>query len=549
MTLTTPAQRSLPTASTAPRLTGTGTLLRLYLHVSRRRLVLWVVGLTALDVLIVAAFPGLYPDAAARQQRAALITSSPAAVSFSGPGFGVDDYTFGAMMANEMLGFVAVLVALMAAFLVVRHARGDEEAGRTELVRAGIVGRHAPMAAAFTVAALASLAVGVLTAAGLVLSDVPSISVRGSLVYSAALTAVGLTFAAVALLTSQVAAHARAASGLAGLTIGVAYLLRAIGDIGEGPLRWLSPIGWAQQTGAFVLDRVWPLLLAVAAAALLVLAAVRLNDHRDHGAGTIRQRGGPAEASPRLGTPFGLALRLHRVTVIAWAVSLVAFAAIYGTLMVEVEQFASDNPVIQRVLAASGSSLLAAFLSMIVGVLVMFVSIFAVQTVLRIRTEETAGRSEPILATSVSRVGWTAPHLVIAAVAGSLLAVASATALGASGALVLDRASVLSDALGAAAVQLPAMLVVIGVAAVLVGWLPRLAALSWLVVTWSLFAGMLGGLLQLPQWAMNLSPFAHVPPVPAGPMAWPPTIIMTVLGAALIAAGIAGARRRDLATN
>ena len=43
----------------------------------------------------------------------------------------------------------------MSILLVVRHTRADEETGRAELVGAGVVGRHAPLAAALVVAAIA----------------------------------------------------------------------------------------------------------------------------------------------------------------------------------------------------------------------------------------------------------------------------------------------------------------------------------------------------------------------------------------------------------
>ena len=40
----------------------------------------------------------------------------------------------------------------MAILLVVRHTRAEEETGRAELVGAGVVGRHAPLAAALITA-------------------------------------------------------------------------------------------------------------------------------------------------------------------------------------------------------------------------------------------------------------------------------------------------------------------------------------------------------------------------------------------------------------
>jgi hypothetical protein len=43
----------------------------------------------------------------------------------------------------------------------------EEESGRLELIRSGVVGRHAPLAAALAVTSLANLRLGMLVAAGL----------------------------------------------------------------------------------------------------------------------------------------------------------------------------------------------------------------------------------------------------------------------------------------------------------------------------------------------------------------------------------------------
>ena len=75
-------------------------------------------------------------------------TDNPAAKAFSGPGHGLADYTYGAMMGNEYLGFMLIFVALMSVLIVVRHTRTEEETGRAELIRSGPVGRYAQLTAA-----------------------------------------------------------------------------------------------------------------------------------------------------------------------------------------------------------------------------------------------------------------------------------------------------------------------------------------------------------------------------------------------------------------
>ncbi|MCO7218680.1 hypothetical protein, partial [Klenkia sp. PcliD-1-E] len=138
----------------------TGVLLRAALTQDRRRVQVWVSALTAVTVYAVVALHLVYPTAADRDARAAAVRT-PAGVLLSGPGYGVGgDYTLAAMVANELLLSVLVATALMAVLLVVRHTRGAEDAGTTDLVRAGAVGRGAPLLAGVLVGVVASAAVG-----------------------------------------------------------------------------------------------------------------------------------------------------------------------------------------------------------------------------------------------------------------------------------------------------------------------------------------------------------------------------------------------------
>jgi ABC-2 type transport system permease protein len=57
---------------------------------------------------------------------------------------------------------------------------------------------------------------------------------------------------------------------------------------------------------------------------------------------------------------------------------------------------------------------------------------------------------------------------------------------------------------------------------------------------------MFGQLLDLPQWVSDLSPFQHVPQLPAADFTAVPLLVLTMLAVALTAAGLAGLRRRDL---
>src|SRR5690606_31122678 len=105
-------------------------------------------------------------------------------------------------------------------------------------------------------------------------------------------------------------------------------------------------------------------------------------------------------------------------------------------------------------------------------------------------------------------------HLVIALVgAAVLLAVAGLAAGGAHAAQTEDPGQV-GRVLGAALVQLPAVWLVTGIAVAVFGLAPRLVVLGWVALVGFLLLGQLGPMLRLDQWAMNLSPYAHLPKLP-----------------------------------
>ncbi|MFD0902584.1 ABC transporter permease [Actinomadura sediminis] len=527
-------------------LTGTGTLARFMLRRDRVRLPVWLLALSLGTAMTASNLASTYPTAADRQSRADLV-DSPAGAAFSGPGHGLGDYTYGAMLANEMLGFVAIFAALMSVLLLVRHTRAEEEAGRAELVRAGVVGRHAPLAAAVLVVGGANVVLGALTALALGGSGIETVTWPGSLLFGAALTAVGLVFTAVAAVTVQLTEYGRAASGIAGALIAVAYTLRAVGDMGGGALSWLSPIGWAQATKVYVDGRWWPLALALLLAGGLLAAAFALAARRDVGAGLLPPRPGPRTASASLGTPLGLALRLQRSGLLWWAVSMAALGAVYGAFAGDVRDAIAENAALQDwVGSLPGSSLADRFVSVIASMLAAVCGVQVILAMQKPRSEEIAGRAEPVLATAVSRTRWLAGHVAVALAGGVVMLLLTGLGAGAAAAMSVGDAGLLPRTVGAALAYTPAVWITGGAALALFGLAPRAIPAAWAIVVYAVFVTTFGGLLQLPGWMDDLSPFGHVPMLPSAEMSWTPLVVLTLIAAALVAAGFAAFRRRDL---
>lgn len=524
-------------------LTGLPLLVRFTLRRDRVRLAVWVLGTFALVVGSAASVLDLYPDQAAVESYVRLFGDNPALVAFAGPGYGFDDPNIGVVLVNETQVFGAIAVALMSIFLVNRQTRAEEETERAELLRSAVVGRHAPTAASTIVVAGANLAVGVVCAAGFVALDYP---LAGSVALAGSLVAVGLVFAGVTALAAQLFSTGRATLGMSSAVLAVAFVLRAAGDIAHNDLSWLSPIGWAQAVRAYAGERWWTLALCVGVAVGLVAGSFWLSTRRDLGAGLVPARPGPSTAVPWLTRPLGLAFRLQRGALVGWTIGLFVIGGVYGSIADDVDELVEDNPDFADVFVAlEGATLTDSFFATSVTMLALIAAGFAVSSVLTTRSEENAGRAEPVLAGPVSRTRWAGSHLVIA-VGGTVLTIAaSGLGVGAAYAAVVGDAGQIPRLVGVALVTVPAVLVLAGVAAALFGLVPRAAMLAWGVLAVVAVIGFLGQLLRLPAWFRRLSPYEHLPAAPAESVSLLPLLVLTAVAAALMAGGLWGLRRRD----
>ena len=526
--------------------TGTRRLLWLVLRRDRFRIAMWMSGLVGLMAVSAWSIVALYTTQEDLEGYARTVRGNSAMIIQAGPGYGLDDPTLGAVVMNETAQWMFIAAAVMSVFMVVRHTRTEEETERAELVRAAPVGRHAALASAM----IGALAVNATIAAGNIVALLAfGLPAGGSFAFGASMAGAGMVFAAVAAVTAQIASGSRAALATAGLVIGAAFVLRAIGDVGNGVLSWASPIGWAQSIRPYAGERWWVLLLPVVATMVLVLAARALQDHRDYGSGLVAQRGGRAEAPERLSSSLGLAVRLQRGSLVGWAVGLGSLAFFYGLFADQAEQMIEDNPDMADFFAQLGvASVTDAFLSTAMLIMALFATGFTVSSVLRLRSEEMSGRADPVLAAPVGRRRWVWSHLGVALVGTVVLALVCGVAMGAAAAVVLGEAARVAELTAAGLVMVPAMWLLAGATLLVYGLLPRWSLAAWALVAWVFVAAMFGILLDLPQWLLNLSPFQHVPALPAAPMSWLPIVALTAVAAALIAAGLAALDRRDLAS-
>jgi polyether ionophore transport system permease protein len=530
-------------------LAGTRGLTRLILRRDRVLLPLWILLLAIVPIQTAAALNQLYPTPAALRDLYGTIVSTPGLLALLGPAFGA---TLGAL-TTWRVGLVLTVVGLVSLLTVIRHTRTDEEAGRRELLGATVVGRHAPLTAALVITFAADLLLGAVLAAGMLGQGLPA---AGSVALGLSVAAAGWMFATVGALAAQLTQTTGGARGLGLGALGLAYLLRAAGDTGGsggglGWLSWLSPIGWGQQTRPYAAERWWVFALAVAFVVVLAAVAYALLARRDVGAGVLPARLGPATAAPSLRSPLALAWRLHKGMLLGWTAGLAIMGAVIGSVADSVNDMAAGSSQLKDVLERLGGekALSDAYIAGVMIIFALAAAGYAIQATLRLRAEEEGLRAEPVLATPVGRLRWATSHLLFGLLGPTAALVAAGLAEGLVYGLVSgDVGRDVPRVLAGATVQLPAVLVLSGIAMALFGLLPRVASLSWAALAVFAFLVLLGPLLQLSQWVLDAAPFTHIPKVPGAEVSTTPLAWLLATTAMLVAAGLAGFRRRDLAS-
>lgn len=538
-------------------LTGTGALIRLILRRDRIKLPLWLLGITGAMAANIPAVLEFYGTAEKQTVYASTTASSVVSRIFGGP---IGGPNIGEIVMNETYLFTAVATAFMSTLLIIRHTRQNEETGRAELIRSAVVGGQASLTAALLVAVGANLILTGLMYLSFVANDLPR---AGSLGASVALGTTGIVFAGVAAITAQLSESGRGANSLAAMGIGIAFLLRGIGD-GLGRITpdgmgvvsawpsWLSPLGWGEQMYPFMEGNWWIFGLFAALFVVLVGVAFALSAHRDVGLSIFPAKKGPARAKASLLSPFGLAWRLQRGTIRGWAAVMLVMGVTIGAVSKEFEKMFSDNEQIREFFGNTGSDAAVSDLlfSGMMAFLAIAIAAYVVQALLRMRSEESSGHLEPVLAAHVSRGGWLWSHIMCTLIGVAVLALLLGASSSITYVLITDGAwSEIPKLMTAILVHMPAVLVLVGLVTAVFGLLPsRAVALAWAAFAFCFFIGQFGTVLKLPSLVLDVSPFTHTPAAPLEPVTVLPLLLLVLVATGLTVLGFVAFRRRDLTT-
>lgn len=538
-------------------LKGSRRLFRLSLRLDRIKLPLWILLTVGLIALTIPQLLQAYGTEAQRIQYA--LATAPSVVTRL-LGGAITGPSIGEITVIETFLLAVLMITLINIFLVTRHTRKNEETGRGELIGSMLVGRQAMLTSALTLALLVNVACSAFIYGVYVINDLGG---SGALLYSISIGLIGMTFACVAALTSQLFENTRAANGAAALVFGAAFLLRGLGDafgkVNEGGmsvttsfLSYLSPLGWSTNAKPFAENNWWMLLPFVLCIFVLLTTAYYLLAKRDIGSSVIKPKPGKLHAPRWLLSTFGMVWRTSRTVFIAWGISLVLLGASLGAIADEFKDLIAGNEEMQKMLAAFGggkdpTDLMYAAIFTIAGIALAG---FALQVMTKMASEESSGRLELTLSTKAGRVRWALTYILFALGGTFVILLVTGITAGISDGLisggVVEKVSRLATSI---LVYVPAVAIMIGVGIILFGKLPRyFVALSWGVLGVCLLVFQLGALLDLPQWVINISPFTHTPSVPSSAITPTPLLWQSLVAVVLIATGLYLFRNRDIIT-
>ncbi len=505
----------------------------------------WLAALTVSAWLLAAIYPTLFPDEISTQGMLATL-NNPSMIAMMGPVYGLDSMTPAIILAQNCLIWFAIVVIVMNIFFVNRHTRADEELGRQEMLIALPIGRLSISLSMITLSFILNITVAVLIALFTLIANIEGANLIGALTYGLSIGMQGFLFAMLTLLSAQLFSTTRTTMGVAFALMGVFYMLRAYGDINENLMSYISPIGLGLKVEAFYSNNFIPVIILFAEAVVIAAAALWINTRRDVGMGVFPARKGKAYASKYLQTPIGFVWRLLRGSFWAWAAGIFVIAASYGSVIGELDNFIRGNDAIKQILEGTlgASTLIDSYIALLGYLMALLISIPLINCINRFCTEEKRGRLEQIIATSVSRKTVFGSFILIATLESIILSLFSVLGLYAT--TYSSELVTFATLTKATFVYLPALFLMFSLSVFLVGLLPKLRSLVWIVFGYSLITFYFGRFFSISEIALKLSPFDNIPQLPVQEFSVIPLIVTCIIAIGLCVMGIIGVGKRDI---
>lgn len=495
-----------------------------------------------------------YPSAVERSKLAASFGNNVGLSALLGRPRHIDLLT--GFTAWNTLGVMVIIGSIWAFLLATRTFRGEETAGRWELLLAGQTTRR--QAAANTLAGLGCSLVVLYAVTALAFASIGRLhtvnfTTRSALFFALVAVAAPALFMAVGSVASQLMpTRGRAAAFTAGV-FGASFLLRAMGDITSA--HWLldiTPLGWIEQLQPLYGSQpLWLLPIAMTILCLAILTIV-LAGRRDLGASTFADKDTAQPKTKLLNTPLTMAFRLARAKNLSWLVAIAWVSTFFSLLTKSALQAFSSSPTaeqaISRVAHSSRETGATVFLGVVFFLLMTLLMAYAASAVGAIREDEAEGYVDNLLVRPVGRLRWLGGRIALICmviVAACLIISLCTWASVTSQHLGITYRTLLLASINAV---IPALFV-LGLGVVTFGARPRLTTIvAFGAVAWSFLLQMVSSGINLNHWLLDTSVLHHLSLAPAANPNWKSVISLASISLVLSIIGMAAFKTRDLAT-
>lgn len=492
----------------------------------------------------------IYATKAERDALAAAFGSNHATVALFGPA--PELQTVAGFVVLKSFMTIMVLGALWGLLTSTRLLRGEEDAGRWDLLLCGrvnsrratyqaLAGLGTALAGMWFVTALLTVATG--------RQSQVHIGVAPCVYFSLAQVASAAIFLGVGALTSQLAPTRRQAAALAGWVLGASYLLRMVADAGVGlhGLIWVSPLGWVEELQPLTAPDPVAFVPIACFTVLLGALAVHLSALRDAGGSALPDRN---RARPRLGLlsgQFALSVRLSRSSAVAWLCAVGVTGVVLGLVAKQAGTTIAGSSV-QEVfsrLGASGTGA-SAFLGVSFLIVAVLVAFMAAGQATSAHSEEAEGRFDNLAVAPLARGSWLAGRGLLSVgllLAAGVLAGFGTWLGGAAEGAGLSLASLLEAGLNV----VPPCLCLLGIGILAFGARPGWTSYAvYGLLSWSLLIEVVGGFGSTSRWLLDTSLFHQMAAAPAVHPDWGTNAVLVAVGALGALVGLAWFGRRDL---
>lgn len=519
---------------------GTGRLVCLALRQNKILRIIWLLLPALIAAGTYASYSSMFPTGPQLLDFINESIANPVVIGMHGP---VLDATLAALTVWKIKVQLMLLIGIFNIIVVMKFTRSEEESGRFELLGSTSVGRQSHLAAALISAFVSNFIMGLLVAFGLG----ANLPLTGSIAMGLMLALCGCLFAAIAGIAAQLSDGVRTANSIAICIFAAMFIFSFLNNANSqsGALLLLTPFSWFFALRPFSGDHLGYFVPIFFYTMIFTIVAFSLSAKRDVGAGLFHPRAGKSQASPGFRSAFALSWRLQRGMLLGWTIGLGLFGFGIGSAnQTVVNMFRENNAMADWVQDYGGPN--EAFLAIVLFVVALFVSAYILLAVLRLRSEETNLRAEPLFSASVDRVRWAISHIIIAILGSVIIMAVIGITSGLSGGVTSgDIAGELSKTLCASLIKLPSIWAMAGIAVLFFGLFPRFATgLSWAVFGIFLLIQLVWELGQAGQVVYNISPFSYV--YPNHSITALPIILLTIIAGALIAGGLAGFRHREV---